>query len=218
MTPTAQAVVQPKEFDDQAYEGGEIVVDPEQQMRAGAWSLLANVFRQSPDQVVLQHLFNLGVDSGDPGGDEIATTVQMLSLAVRNVRPEVIDSEFHALFVGLGRGELVPFGSWYQTGFLMEAPLSKLRDSLRVLGFERQEDVHEPEDHIAALAEVMTRLILEGRSHEEQAIFYQEHIEPWSARFFRDLSEAEHAVFYRAVSRFGMAFNKFERRYLGMRV
>ena len=52
--------------------------------------------------------------------------------------------------IGLGRGELLPFGSWYQTGFLMERPLGYLRDDLSRLGYQREEGVHEPEDHVAA--------------------------------------------------------------------
>ncbi len=83
----------------------------------------------------------------------------MLSLAAEHSSTESLRDEYHALFIGLGRGELVPYGSWYQTGFLMEKPLGLLRADLARLGFERAEEVHEPEDHVAALCEVMALLI-----------------------------------------------------------
>jgi TorA maturation chaperone TorD len=111
---------------------------------------------------------------------------------------------------------LVPFGSWYQTGFLMERPLGELRDDLRVLGFERAEGVSEPEDHVAALCEVMAQLITAGEPLVNQTRFFATHMEPWLGRFFADLQAAKGAVFYGAVGRFGAAFVDFERRYLSL--
>jgi len=72
---------------------------------------------------------------------------------------EQIDDEYHDLFIGIGRGEVVPYGSWHLTGFLMEKPLAALRADLRRLGFERVEGVSESEDHIASVCEVMAQLI-----------------------------------------------------------
>ncbi len=131
--------------------------------------------------------------------------------------PTALDDEYHRLFIGLGRGELVPYGSWYQTGFLMETPLAVLRRDLVALGFERQPGVREPEDHVAALCEVMYALAMEpGMDLERQRDFFQAHIESWIERFCADLESAESAVFYRAVARLGMAFFDLERRYLAM--
>lgn len=72
---------------------------------------------------------------------------------------EQVDDEFHELFVGLGRGIVVPYGSWHITGFLMEKPLSALRADLQRLGFERSEGVSESEDHIASLCQAMAEII-----------------------------------------------------------
>jgi TorA maturation chaperone TorD len=49
---------------------------------------------------------------------------------------------------------------------------------------------------------------------ETQTIFFEKHMSPWMDRFFNDLSEAESAVFYRAVGRFGSAFLNLEKQYL----
>jgi TorA maturation chaperone TorD len=74
--------------------------------------------------------------------------------------------------------------------------------------------VHEPEDHIAALCEVMMMLIQEGSSIEQQAAFFTSHIDTWSQKFFTDMATANNAVFYKAVARFGSAFMDIEQRYL----
>jgi TorA maturation chaperone TorD len=57
--------------------------------------------------------------------------------------------------VGLGRGELLPFASYYLTGFLHERPLAELRGELERLGIGRAPGVHEPEDHIGFVCETM---------------------------------------------------------------
>ncbi len=188
--------------------------DEEQIYRANAYGLLGALLRGEPGEELLG-LTGHFADAGE-GADELAVAMALLGLAARNTRPAAAGSEFFQLFIGLGRGELVPFGSWYQTGFLMERPLGELRDQLRLLGFERSEGVNEPEDHVAALCEVMSQLIAEGEPISIQERFFSAHIAPWMGRFFTDLEGAENAVFYGAVGRFGTAFVDFERRYLAM--
>ena len=186
----------------------------EQAYRRGAYSLLARLLRSSPAREVLEQVAGFaGVDSQQ---DEMALAMSMLGLAATRCQPDAVDDEFHALFIGIGRGELVPYGSWYLTGFLMERPLGRLRDALSALGFQRQEGVAEPEDHVAALCEVMALLIEGNTPLAVQADFFRSHLADWLDRFFGDLSEAGSAVFYRAVGRFGAEFVALERRYLSM--
>src|SRR5947209_17297688 len=81
------------------------------------------------------------------------------------------------LFVGLGRGELLPYASYYLTGFLNERPLSRLRSDLAILGIARAENNSEPEDHAAILCEIMSGFA-GGRfaaSAEEQRAFFERH-------------------------------------------
>jgi TorA maturation chaperone TorD len=97
----------------------------------------------------------------------------------------------------------------------MQKPLGELRRELKSLGFERQPDVREPEDHIAALCEVMARLAMDPQMPiERQRAFFQAHIGPWVDRFCDDLEAARAAVFYKAVARLGSAFFALELRYL----
>ena len=188
----------------------------ENQYRAGAYSMLAALLRQPPQQEILDTI--TGLANGVEEKDGFAVAMSMLGLAARDATTVELDDEYHALFIGLGRGELVPYGSWYLTGFLMEKPLGVLRDDLAAMGFTRSDGTCEPEDHVAALFEVMVMLINEGRSLTEQTTFFDAHISSWLGQFFMDLSEAKSAIFYRTVARFGNEFFNFEKRYLAMSV
>lgn len=185
----------------------------EQQYRAEAYRLIAAMLRSPPDALFMEQISGL---SEVAAPDELGISMSMLGLAARSSTHQAVADEFHQLFIGLGRGELVPYASWYLTGFLMEKPLGELREHLMRLGFERQNGVHEPEDHIAALCEVMSILIQEDRPHAESAVFFETHLAPWGDRFFADLSQARAAVFYRNLGRFGAAFIELEGRYFSM--
>jgi TorA maturation chaperone TorD len=154
-----------------------------------------------------------------PGDGLLAPAWDSLAKAAGEARPESLEDEYHALFIGLGRGELVPYASWYLTGFLMEKPLAQLRAELRDLGFTRQEGVVEPEDHAAAVCEVMAMTIMENRlSFPEQSEFFANHLGSWLPRFFQDLEQAESAVFYAAVGGFGARLMAVEQQYFAMPV
>lgn len=178
-------------------------------LRAGAYGLLAQLLRQPPNAELLARLAEHHVPEQE-GEDELAISLRLLGLAAAGTNPAQASEEYHTLFIGLGRGELVPYGSWYQTGFLMEQPLGVLRDDLAALGFARQQDVHEPEDHVAALCEVLAMGIEDGLCSKQQEAFFRAHLAPWGDRFWRDLQNAESACFYCAVGRFGAAFHDLE--------
>jgi TorA maturation chaperone TorD len=201
----------------------EAMTEDEQVYRASAYSLLAAVLRAPPDQDLLDRLAQLspGGDSGsdsDAEPDELLEAMQQVAETSGKFSLEQLDDEYHALFIGLGRGEVVPYGSWYLTGYLMEKPLSDLRDDLKTLGFERNPDTHEPEDHISAIFEVFSVMIGDGSSLEMQQNFFNKHMDSWLERFFTDLGKAGSANFYRPVARFGAAFIELEKAYLSMRI
>ena len=191
-------------------------IDQEQRYRASAYGLLAGLLRSAPDKDLLDRLSDLGDASEE--GDDLMLAMSTLALSAQRHTPEMIEDEFHQLFIGLGRGEVVPYGSWYLTGFLMEKPLSDLRDDLARLGFERSEDVLEPEDHAAALCEVLSIMIDDGTDLSTQNQFFQTHMLSWLGQFFNDLGNASSSVFYKSVARFGAAFIALEQQYFSMQV
>ncbi|OPX54420.1 chaperone TorD involved in molybdoenzyme TorA maturation [Oceanospirillum multiglobuliferum] len=178
------------------------------QLRADIYSLLAALLRAVPSPELMSWLQTLDTDNQD--GSEMGTAWLTLQLAAQRCNPALLEEEYQDLFIGLGRGELVPFGSWYLTGSLMETPLAILRQDLKLLGYARAESVCEPEDHAAALFEVMASLIENGHPLTTQKSFYQRHLSDWIGRFFRDLQRANAAVFYSSVGSLGRAFTDFE--------
>jgi TorA maturation chaperone TorD len=181
-------------------------LDEEDRMRGRVYALFGNLLSGPPDAALLELLAKAAPDPCDDS--LLAASWRMLAVAARRADFATLREEYDALFIGIGRGEVVPYGSWYLTGFLMEQPLAQLRGDLRALGIERQPGVCEPEDHVAALCDTMALLITgdEPAPLESQHAFYARHLEPWVPKFFRDLQRAASARFYRAVGQLGEQF------------
>jgi TorA maturation chaperone TorD len=184
--------------------------DPLDAMRAQHWGLLARLLARPPEAALLRQLATIEGDA-TPLGEARAALAEAAAAA----DPRVVEREFHDLFIGLGRGELLPYASYYLTGFLHERPLARLRAEMERLGIARAEDVSEPEDHVATVAEIMAGLLrgafgeTDDRA-EEARRFLARHVAPWAPKFFSDLEAAEHARFYRAVGRLGSVFVAIE--------
>jgi len=190
--------------------------DPDQGERARAdiYRLLAALLAGPPEQALLELLRTLEPDT--TSGSSMNSTWQELRAAAENSGSHDVGEEYFNLFIGLGRGELVPYASWYVHGLLMEKLLASLRDELAVLGLEREDGVSEPEDHVAALCEVMGMIICDSELSLRQTDFFATYLDPWMGRFFVDLEEAETAVFYKAVGRLGQQFLDVERQYFSL--
>jgi len=148
---------------------------------------------------------------------ELAWT--LLRTAAHQYTLEQIDDEYHELFIGVGRGAVVPYASWHLTGFLMEKPLGALRADLRKLGFERAENVKESEDHIASLCQAMAAIIIADEiDFETEQEFFNNHLAGWANEFFTEVQSASCAGFYRAVGNLGSCFVDVEKQYLGMSI
>lgn len=192
-----------------------VSLEPEDRLRADTYRALGRLLAAPPDDQTLALFAQAPVSDDD---NLLAVAWRMLAMSAGRTTAHEVADEYQALFIGLGRGELVPYASWYLTGFLMEQPLAKLRSDMRQLGFERQEGVSEPEDHAAALCEIMALLAGDDDpgSLGTQALFFENHIGPWMARFFRDLQQAPSAHFYRAVGQLGEQFLETDQQYLEM--
>jgi TorA maturation chaperone TorD len=176
--------------------------------RAQEYRLLATLLSRAPNAELLARLAQLRGDATPLGMVHLT-----LAEAAQTAREDTTEREYFDLFVGLGRGELLPYGSYYLTGFLHERPLARLREDLVRLGIERAEGNPEPEDHAAIVLEVMAGLIdgtfaAPAGSDRE---FYDKHLAPWIGRFFADLEVADAAKLYRHVGTLGRTFMEIER-------
>lgn len=193
-------------------------VSSEDQARAQVYALLGTLLAKPPSEELLAVLRQVEAPTSEAGQDMAAAWGSLKQAATRAQAAAIAD-EYQELFIGIGRGELVPYGSWYVTGFLMEKPLAELRVDLKRFGFERQEGVREPEDHVAALCETMGMLAGSAEvTLDAQRDFFNKHVGPWMGRFFGDLTTARSASFYRAVGLLGERFLEVERTYLSMLV
>ena len=181
----------------------------EDQLRADLYDFLGVLLAGPPDQALLDKTKAL---SGDEG--ELGTAIAALSRGAKHIKPPAVEREFNALFIGLGRGELLPYASYYLTGFLNEKPLAALRRDMAARGMTRAENVYEPEDNIASCMEMMAGLI-RGRfgapaALADQKTFFNKHVGPWAGHFFTDLEAAKNSVFYAPVGAVGRVFMEIE--------
>lgn len=207
MDDRAQATTAPRAADD-------IIADDA--ARSGVYAILAQLLSAIPSTDLLISVSELRAEPGTPIGDALND----VATAARGAKgqPEALSDEFHDLFIGVGRGELLPYGSYYLTGFLHEKPLAELRETLSGLGFKADPTTSEPEDHIAAVLDVMAILTASGETQAEAAAaFSATHVQTWAPKFFDDLTKAEAAKFYAPIGRLGSAFLEVERQAASMR-
>lgn len=182
----------------------------EDRMRADLYAFLGALLAAPPDAALLTKSAAL---TGDES--ELGRAVHALSRVASAATPAAVESEYNALFIGVGRGELLPYGSYYLTGFLNEKPLAALRDDMKALAIDRAPGVFESEDHIASLFEMMAGMIT-GRFGspvplERSRDFFNRHVGNWANHFFSDLQSARNSVFYVPVGSVGHAFMDIER-------
>ena len=146
---------------------------------------------------------------------ELGRAIASLAKVAAVTRETAAAREFNALFIGLGRGELLPYASYYLTGFLNEKPLASLRTDMSAQRISRAPNVFEPEDNIASLMEMMGGMIVgrfgDAASDATQRGFFNKHIAPWAGHFFTDLQSAKNSVLYAGVGAVGSAFMDIER-------
>ncbi|HXF55271.1 MAG TPA: molecular chaperone TorD family protein [Hyphomicrobiaceae bacterium] len=181
--------------------------DEIERARASEYLLLANLLRSAPSGALLEEIAGLTGDATPLGMAHIA-----LAEAAAKADVSDVESEYFALFIGIGRGELLPYASYYLTGFLHERPLARLREELQRLGIERAESNFDPEDHLGILFEIMGGFAngTFPADLEQQKGFFERHIRPWAFRFFDDLAAAKSARFYTPVAEVGRTFLSVE--------
>lgn len=182
----------------------------EDALRADLYNLLSVLLSRPPSTEVLDTVSRLESDA-TPLGEAIAALTRL----ARRTTEQSAEREFNALFIGLSRGELLPYASYYMTGFLHEKPLAVLRRDMNRLAIERAPNVYEPEDNIASLCEMMAGLI-RGRFGAPAAIatqrdFFAAHLGSWAGHFFSDLEAASSSVLYAPVGTVGRVFIDIEK-------
>ena len=187
----------------------------EDRLRADMYEFLAALLRAEPTDALIGHVAEL---QGD--GSAIGSASSVLATLAGKLSNDEIRDEYMRLFIGVGRGEVLPYASYYLTGFLNDKPLANLRNDMADMGIERTDGVKDPEDHIASLFDIMAGLIRGAfdapNDLAAQAAFFKKHIEPWAPLLMQDIEAAKAAVFFAPVGTSGRAFMDIESEAFGM--
>jgi TorA maturation chaperone TorD len=181
----------------------------EEAARADLYGLLASLFYAPPPQALLE-----SIAAAPAAGDGVLEQAWAgLMEACKASRAEAVRDEYEGLFIGVGKPEVLLYGSYYLSGFLMEKPLAALRTDLAALGLQRDESVTESEDHLAALCEVMRYLIaadtIDGNLITQKR-FFATHIQPWATALCDAIEQQPGARFYIAVAQLARRFFEVE--------
>jgi TorA maturation chaperone TorD len=181
---------------------------PEEVARANFYGLLARLFYAPPDANLLAAIASAEEDLElDEGGDGIGEAWQTLARACAGADPEAVREEFETAFVGTGKAPVTLYTCAYTIRYSNEAPLVDLRGELHELGLGRRDDVSEPEDHIAALCEVMRHLVAQQNVDlAEQKRFFEKWLFPAVEPLCAAIQKSEVTRFYKAVGHFANRF------------
>ena len=94
------------------------IIDSEDQLRADMYSFLASLLRKEPSAELVKQITVLESDDS-----LIGKSIKTLSKLASSLDLPTIRDEYVRIFIGVGRGEILPFASYYLTGFLKDLSL-----------------------------------------------------------------------------------------------
>jgi len=181
----------------------------EETARSELYGLLALLYYASPATELIANL-RLAATDAPAAGAFLEEPWRALVGVAREMTDEAIQSEYSALFGGIGKPEVYLYGSHFLSGFLNEKPLARLRTDLGQLGLARDENMSETEDHFAYLCEVMRYLIagddVTVANLTRQREFFSVHVQPWVMTMCDNLQQHPKARFYAALAGLTRAF------------
>jgi TorA maturation chaperone TorD len=185
----------------------------EETARAEVYGLLAALFYAPPGPELMAQL-RVAVTEAPAAGGFLEEPWRQLVGVARDITDAQVADEYDALFGGVGKPDVMLFGSYYLSGFLNEKPLAQLRGDLATLGLAREQGVNETEDHFACVCEVMRYLIagddVEVANLTQQHKFFSTHLQPWSSALCDAVEQHPRARFYAALAGFARAFLSVE--------
>jgi TorA maturation chaperone TorD len=177
------------------------MIPPEEQARANLYGLLARLFYAPPDAALLR-----GIAAERMEG-ELAPEWDALARAAAAADPEAVREEYETAFIGTGKAPVTLYTTAYSIRYSTDVPLVALRAELARLGLARKQEVGEPEDHIAALCEVMRHLVAQQKyALDEQRRFFSQWIQPTVEPLCSAIERSDKTSFYKHVARFAKGF------------
>lgn len=193
---------------------GDEALAPEDALRGELYGLLAHLFAAGPRDETLRAVAASPVELG-AAGDALGNAWRTLKAVAAASDAGLLEVEHAETFVGTGRARVSIYASHYLSDTWKEHTLVELRDELQALGLGRQPGVTQPEDHLAALLEVMRHLARRGdgaNALAAQRRFFERYLGPWFTRFGEEVESVADAPFYRAAAKMLVAFCNVEQQ------
>ncbi len=184
----------------------------EEAARANFYGLLARLFYAPPDAQLLAAIAAAKeVVAEQESGRAFALAWRDLMLAAAKADPSAVADEYDALFVGTGKAPVSLYAGAYLAKSGVDNPLVALRVYLAARGLARRDSVHEPEDHVAAMCEVMRHLIAQEQAPlAEQRSFFARFLWPSFGPLCDAIGRAEQARLYKQIVMFTCSFLQVE--------
>ncbi len=190
-------------------------LNAEEQARANFYALLARLFYAPPEDIFLRGIASSNdVDShaNDVSDESLAAgslDLEWCNLVSAAASADAVSvaEEYNELFVGSGRAEISLYVGAYTARSSVDGNLVALREFLGSHEIARQTAVHEPEDHVAMLFEVMRYLICEQQTAiDEQRLFFDRFVLSGANSLCDAISNHDDADFFRHVAAFAISF------------
>jgi TorA maturation chaperone TorD len=180
-------------------------VPPEEAARAHLYALLARLFYAPPDAQLLRAIASETMEG------ELAAPWKGLADAAREADPDAVREEYETAFIGTGKAPVTLYTTAYAIKYSNEVPLAELRGELGRLGLARRVEAREPEDHFAALCDVMRHLVAKQKSDlAEQRRFFSRWIGPIVEPLCTAIDRSDKTAFYKHVAKFAAGFCTLE--------
>ena len=180
------------------------MIAPEEEARANLYGLLARLFYAAPDPGLLRAI------AADTLEGDLAHPWEELKRAAAAADPAALREEYETAFIGTGKAPVTLYTSAYSIRFSNEVPLAELRGELLRLGLARRAEAREPEDHIAALCDVMRHLVAKQQDLDEQRRFFHRWIASAAEPLCAAIERSDKTDFYKRVAALARRFFSLE--------
>ncbi len=186
-------------------------LDEVDRARAQTYALLARLFCAPPDAALLRAI----VDSDEPAAEATAAPLALAWNGLKQACAASSDAaareEYDSVFVGTGKAEVTLYHGAYVPHSEAGSYVVDLRAFLAAHGLARRDSVKEPEDHIAAVLEIMRHLIVEARADiDEQKAFFNAYVWTGAAAVCDAICACAKLRLYHYVARYARSFLELE--------
>lgn len=186
-------------------------LDDEDRARAEIYALLARLFYAPPDAKLLQAIVGTDQLVAEESVTSLALAWRDLKLACAGSSEQAAREEYESVFVGTGKAEVTLYLGAYVPGSVAGPFLVELKQFLASHRLARRESVNEPEDHIAAVLEVMRHFIAgERTSVAAQKAFFVEYVWTGAIALCEAIKASPEPRLYKYVARFTHGFLDLE--------